>query len=263
MGVAKSLSKLLKLLYVGTMMSRLHASSYVVSCLSTVLWFLVIFLPVTAFSPSPEKAFRVFLPGVFAMGAAALGMWVATEFTRWFVYQGLTDFFRECGLGVIHYLVSAIHIDLGVSNVATFLASAAAISVAITGGLGLVAPVNPWLFALAIALSAPPYLLCGAIAAYMYCKTSISGTWTNIFQMLLIVGTVLPPSVLPSPYIALINPASIVAEVMRAAYGYSFIPLNVLEWLAPLVATVELVLAAIIARLADLEIAKRGLEYRV
>ncbi len=261
--MVKGLRKLAYLLYIGTMLSRMHLSSYIVSCLSTVLWFLVVFIPVMIFSPDPVKAFRTFLPGMFAMGAAALGMWVATEFTRWYVYQGLTDMFRECGLNVLHYMVCGMHIDLGLANIATFLLSAVAMSISITGSITLVIPHSLALFLAAIASSIAPYLLCGSLAAYLYAKTRASGTWTNVLQMLLVVGTVIPPSSFPKPEVAFANPATIVAELMRAAYGSSTIPLSELYVIAPIALVFEVVMAIVIAKASEKEIAKHGLEYRV
>ncbi len=263
MGLGKRLRIALHLLIVGTTLSKLHAVSYVVSCLSTVMWFLVIFVPVTLFSPNPIAAFKTFLPGVLAMGAASVGMWVATEFTRWYVYQGLTDLFRECGLGVLHYLFCSIHIDLLLANTATFFASALAVSWALTGSPTLAIPSNPWLLALAVASSIPTYLLCGSLTALLYCKTGASGTWTNVLQILVTVGTVVPPTALPKPELAFVNPAAIVAEIARAAYGAPSIPLSELLPLTPIAIATQLALALYVSKLVDEEIARHGLEFRV
>jgi len=255
-------SKLLRLLYIGLNLSRMHLVSYVVNGLSAALWLLVIFVPTVVLTGHPLHAFRIFLPGVFAMSAGAIGMWIATEFTRWSVYQGLTDMFRECGLGVLHYLVSCVIVDCVAMSVVTYFITACGVAAYISGSLSIVLPQNPLLFVYAVALSIPPYLLCGAATSLLYVKTRISGAWTNLFQMALALGTVVPPKAFGVPWIALVNPATVVAEVMRCAYGAPTMPPSILLPLTPLIAGIEIGLAVLLAQRADREIAVRGIEFR-
>jgi len=257
-----SVTRLARLLYIGLNLSRMHLVSYVVNGLSAALWLLVVFVPTVVLTGHPLHAFRVFLPGVFAMSVGAIGMWIATEFTRWSVYQGLTDMFRECGLGVLHYLVSCVIVDCVAMSVATYFITACGVAAYISSSLSIVLPQNPLLFLYAVALSVAPYLLCGAATALLYVRTRISGAWTNLFQMALALGTVVPPKAFGIPWLALVNPATVVAEVMRCAYGAPSIPPSILLPLAPIIAGIEIALAIALAERADREIALRGIEFR-
>lgn len=254
---------LAKLLYVGTALSRLHFQSYLVSVVSSILWFLVVFVPTSVFSPNPVAALRIFVPGIFAFGAASVGSWVATEFTRWYVYQGLTDFFRECGLGVEHYLLCGIHIDATSLNLAVFLASFSIASIYVAGSISVAVPSNPLLLAAAVASATAPYMLCGALTAYLYCKTRISGSLTILVQLVYSLGTIVPPTALPNPWIAFANPATVVAELARAAYGANTVPLQQLAIVSPVAVATELILAHVVSKACDKEIAMHGLEFRI
>ncbi len=258
-----ALRKLLHLLYVGTALARMHASSYLAATINAVLWFTLIFVPSILLTGNPEQAFLTFLPGVFALTIASTGMWSATEFLRWYVYQGLTDLFRECGLNVFHYLLCGIHTDVALQGFATYLLAAFVACYYANLDPLLVIPANPVLMVLAIAVAIPTYLLCGALMAYLYTATRIGGVWTNIIQMIVIVGTIVPPKALPIPWIALLNPATIVAELLRASYGTNTFSVEHLLALTPILATLYVVLAYVIAQASDRRIARYGIEFRI
>jgi len=262
LGLTEGLRRFTHLLYIGTNLARMHVSSYVASTINTVLWFSIVFVPTTLFSPNPLKALHVFLPGTIGFTAAATGMWVATEFLRWYVHEGLTDMFRECGLNVFHYLVCGFHIDLITLTLVSYLAVTSLATTYLGVPITHVLPTNPLLFALAFILAVPAYLLCGALIAYLYTVTPVGGAWTNLIQMVLIVGTIVPPKVLPNPELALINPAVLASELARASYGANFIPVNTLLVLATPLALTYLALAYIISKYCDKYIAKYGIRFR-
>ncbi len=259
----EALTRLLHLFYVGFTLARMHLTSYTASIASSVLWFTVIFVPVVVFTPEPTRAIHVFLPGVFGLSAASVGMWVATEFLRWYVYEGLTDMFRECGLNVFHYLLMGIHTDVPVHVVVSYFLASSIACIYVGLNLGVIVPENPAYLLLAYLTAIPVYLLCGALIAYLYTVTPIAGAWTNIIQMSVLVGTVIPPSVLPDPVYALVNPATIVAELARAAYEANFIPVSILLPLTPLVIVAYTITAYVISRACDRYIAKHGIRFRI
>jgi len=255
--------RLLHLIYVGTYMARMHIPSYAVAFVNNIMWFLVVYIPLVLYSPDPLTALYVFMPGVFGMGIASSSMWTSTEFLRWYLYQGLTDMFRECGLGVLHYLLSAIHIDVLIFGVFTYLSMAFA--TAFFTGLSpyLMVPHNAFYFALAIAVALPTYLLCGSLVGYLYTVTPIGGVWTNIIQMGIMVGTVVPPTVAPDPRLLLLNPATIVAELVRASYSANTLDINTIIIVSIAVIPLYTVLAYLVSRSCEKYIAVHGLKYRV
>ena len=257
-----SLRRFIHLLYIGTSLARMHLTSYVASVINTVLWFAIIFVPATYFSPNPLRAIHVFLPGTIGFTAAATGMWVATEFLRWYVHQGLTDMFRECGLNVFHYLVCGVHIDLLAHTVISYFAATLFTLAYLHASPAQVLPQNPYLFILAVLTAVPAYLLCGSLIAYLYTVTPLGGVWTNIIQMVVTIGTIVPPTVLPKPELALINPAALAAELARASYEANFIPINTLLTLVVPLTLTYLILSYVIATYCDKYIAKYGLRYR-
>lgn len=257
------IKKFIHLLYIGTQLARMHAISYIASFLNSVLWFLVLYIPVTVLSPNQILAIKTFLPGVFGMTVASLSMWTATEFLRWYVYHGLTDMFRECGFSVLHYLVSAVHIDVILFATSTYFTSAIAAALTIGIDPSIMLPHNGTYFLIAFIVAIPTYLLYGSLIGYLFTSTSIGGVWTNIFQMIIALGTIIPPSIAPDPRILLINPATIVAELVRAAYGTNIIDLNTLALLAPIAVVLYSLATYLISNKCEKYIAKHGLKYRI
>ncbi len=261
--VASIFRKYLHLMYIGTYFAKMHLTSYLTSILNAVLWFALVFGPTVVFSPDPVRALRTFLPGTIGFTAASIGMWVSTEFLRWYVYHGLTDMFRECGLGVLHYLICGIHIDLLIDVVLGYFAVMSFASLYVGFNPSLVLPEDPLLFLLAIALAVPPYLLCGSLIAYLYVKTPIGGVWTNVIQMAVVMGTIIPPATIPIPELTLINPATLTAEIARASYGTNTIDKTTLLTLTPIITAVQLALTYIVTKQTEKQIAKQGIRYRV
>lgn len=257
------IKKVAYLLYIGTQLARMHAISYITSFLNSVLWFLVLYIPVTVLSPNQVLAIKTFLPGVFGMTIASLSMWTATEFLRWYVYHGLTDMFRECGFSIIHYLVSALHIDVILFATSTYFASTIAAALAIGLDLSIMLPHSVAYFMMALIVAIPTYLLYGSLIGYLFTSTSIGGVWTSIFQMIITFGTIVPPSVAPDPRMLLINPATIVAELVRASYGTNVIDTNTLTLLTPITIVLYSLSAYLISNKCEKYIAKYGLKYRM
>lgn len=258
-----NLKKIAYLLYIGTQLARMHAVSYIASFLNSILWFLVLYIPVTVLSPNQILAIKTFLPGVFGMTIASLSMWTATEFLRWYVYHGLTDMFRECGFSVLHYLISAVHIDVILFATSTYFASAIAATLVVGLDPFIMFPHSVAYFIIALIVAIPTYLLYGSLIGYLFTSTSIGGVWTNIFQMIITFGTIVPPSIAPDPRILLMNPATIVAEFVRAAYGTNIIDVNTLTLLTPIVILLYSLTAYLISNKCEKYIAKYGLKYRV
>ena len=168
-----ALRRTLYLFYIGTYLARMHIVSYIASIINSLLWFLVIFGPTLMFSPDPVRALRTFLPGTLAFTAASVGMWVSTEFLRWYVYHGLTDMFRECGLNVFHYLVLGVHIDVLIHVVLSYFLIAAVASFYVVSDVSLILPSNTLLFIIAVILAIATYILCGALLALLYTITPL------------------------------------------------------------------------------------------
>ncbi len=251
-----------RLLYVGTILARLHIVSYLTSIINGVLWLVLVLVPSIVLTGRTVEALLTFLPGVFALIAASSGMWTATEFLRFYVYQGLTDMFRECGLTVFHYLVCGIHIDVLLIGLATYLLASTVSCLYLGVDLSILVPGDPIAIAIAFVTAIASYMLCGSLIAYLYTVTRIGGVWTNLIQMLLVIGTIIPPSVLPSPWIALINPATIVAELLRASYGTNILPKNTLFILSLPLTAIYIVLSYVVSKACERRIARYGVEYR-
>jgi ABC-2 type transport system permease protein len=257
-----NMRRLAHLIYIGFQLAKMHITSYVASIVSSVLWFSIMFIPTVLFSGLGVQALLALAPGVYAMAVAMSAMWVSTEFLRWNVYHGLTDLFRECGLNVFHYLLSNSIVDVIFTGFASYFLSIAIASAYLKISITAALPQNPIYIALATLLAIPVYLLMGALIGYLMTSTNISGVWVNIIQILTTFGTVVPPKIFPNPWIALANPATIVAELFRAGYGINNLPLTQLLTLTPLFTAIFIVVSSWIGLLCERRIARYGMEYR-
>lgn len=119
------------------------------------------------------------------------------------------------------------------------------------------------LFIIALVFSIAVYLFYGALAAYLYTVTPIHGAWTNIFQMIVVVGTIIPPKILPNPELALLNPATIVSELARASYNTNSIDIHLILVLTPILGTIYILSAYALSRYCEAHISRHGIMYRV
>ncbi len=261
--MGSSLRRTLHLFIIGAMLARMHFVSYIMAIVNSVLWLLIIFVPAVLLTGKPVDAFRTFIPGVLALSVGGVGMWAATEFLRWYVYEGLTDLFRENGLGVVHYLLAGAPIEALTHGVPTFLLAGIGVCAYLKLPLDVIVPTNPLALVAAVLASIPVYMVCGSIIAYFYTTTRISDAWTNLIQMLLALGTIVPPSIGGPPELYLANPATLVAELARAAYNANIIPSWELVVLTPVLSIVWLIVALLVGRLCDTYIARHGIEYRI
>lgn len=250
------------LIYIGFQLAKMHVTSYAASIVSSVLWFTLMFVPTILFSGLREQALFLLAPGGYAMGIAMSAMWVATEFLRWNVYHGLTDLFRECGLNVFHYLLSNSIVDVIFTGFIIYSLSMVMASAYLGISIATILPARPVYIALATLLAVPVYLLVGALIGLLMASTNIGGVWVNIIQILATFGTVVPPKIFPSPWIALANPATIVAELFRAGYGTNTLPLPHLLIMTPLLIIVYTIASMWIGLLCEKRIARYGMEYR-
>lgn len=256
------LRRMLHVLYIGFVLSRMHIAGYIASIVNSILWFIVMFVPTVIFSGYPLEALSVLLPGIYALTVASSAMWTSTEFLRWNVYQGLTDMYRENGLTVFHYLLSNSVVDSVVLGTSTYLLSAYIIASYLGLGIDAALPKNYLYLFLAIALSIPTYLLVGSIIGYLMASTSISGSWVNIIQMVIALGTIVPPKTFPNAWLLLANPPTIVAEILRIGYNSNTLPSNTLIIIGMAMIFVYTALGYFIGVLCDKRIARYGLEYR-
>jgi len=258
----KVLTKVFKLMYIGTYIARIHLSSYIAWLVNSVLWFIFIFTPVMMLSEDVVKAFQTFVPGLLVMSCGGVAISATVEFLRWNVNQGITDTFRENGLNVFAYLLTGVHIDVIVHGLLSYTLLALGLSNYLNIGLPEVLPKNPVLFTIAIIALIPTYLLIGSITAYVYTVSRVSSAWMLIVQMLIAVGTVIPPNILTSSYLFLVNPLTIVAELARASYGQNVFELDTLLQLSIIALPLYVVVAYFISIKSDKYISRRGLEYR-
>lgn len=255
--------RILHVLYIGFVLSRMHIAGYIASIVNSILWFIVMFVPTVIFSGYPLEALSVLLPGIYALTVASSAMWTSTEFLRWNVYQGLTDMYRENGLTVFHYLLSNSVVDSVVIGTSTYILSAYIIASYLGLGIEAALPKNYLYLFLAIALSIPTYLLVGSIIGYLMASTSISGSWVNIIQMIIALGTIVPPKTFPNAWILLANPPAIVAEILRIGYNTNTLPPDILVAIGVAMIFVYTALGYFIGVLCDKRIARHGLEYRL
>jgi ABC-2 type transport system permease protein len=254
--------RILHLLYIGIQLAKANAISYVAYIVSTVLWLVIILVPATLFSNLKEQALLTIVPGVYAMFVETCALWTSTEFLRWLVYTGLPDLFRECGLSIYHYLLSYSLVDAILASLASHFLSMVIASAYLGIDIGIAIPKDMLCIVLAIALAIPVYMLIGTLMGYLLVSTSISSVWSHVINILMFFGTVIPLNVLPNPWLALVNPATIVAELFRAGYGTSALPLPYLFILTPTLIAVFTAFAKLIGQLCEKRIAKFGLEYR-
>jgi ABC-2 type transport system permease protein len=257
-----SIRKAIHIIFVGFQLAKMHVTGYIASIISSVLWFTLMFIPTVLLSGLGGQALLMLAPGVFAMSMAMSSMWSATEFLRWYVNQGLTDLFRECGLNVFHYLFSGVLVDTAIAGMAGYLLSAVVASAYLGIDPRIFLQANPLYIALALIAAIPVYLAIGSLVGYILTATRISTAWISLLQTLTSIGTVIPPKVFPDPRIALVNPATIVAELFRAAYGTNIIPLNSLLLLTPPYVIALTLIGYWLGMLSEKRIARHGLEYR-
>ncbi len=254
------IGRIIRLFYIGINLAKLHITSYIASLINGVLWFILIFIP-TIFLTGRVESLFLLLPGVFALTISSSGMWTATEFLRWYVDQGLTDMFRENGLNILHYMVSGVFIDILFSFLGYILTTIVAIYY-LSIDILLIIPHQPIYMLISMLYSASVYLFYGALIGYIYTVTRISGVWTNIIQIMIAIGTIIPPNVFPNSWISIANPASIASELLRASYGYNTLRIELLLAITPITFILNIIISYIICRLSDRYIARYGIEYR-
>jgi len=259
----KILTRYLRLLYVGGVLARLHLTSYISWIINGVFWSIILIIPASYLSPDPLITLKLLVPGIVGMSLASTGLWTGTEFLRWMVHDGLTDMFRENGLGVYHYIVCTLPVDL----MLTGLASLALLGL-VSSGFYSINPAwwlegNPLLITLGLSTLMVVELFYGALAGYLYTRTRLSGSWTGLLQIVVTVGTIIPASTYPLPYIAFLNPASLSAELLRASYGISGFEPAFLVLLTGILTPTYLYIGWILSKKSDELIARHGLEYRI
>lgn len=258
----RSLNRHMRLLYLGIVLVRLHLTSYLSLIVNVVFWSILLIIPASMFSPDPYTSLRTFVPGLVAMSIASMGLWTGTEFLRWMVHEGLTDMFRENGLGVYHYILSTLPVDIVLLGVIPLL---------------LLGVISSWFFRidclwivkgnilpliLGVLSLMIVELFYGSLSGYLYTKTRLSSSWTGLLQILVTIGTVMPSNVYPNPYLAFLNPASLSAELLRASYGVSSIDVLHLVFATMPLILLYLYLSMHLSKSADKLIAKYGIEYR-
>ncbi len=258
----KPLLRILKILYFGTYLIKIHLTSYIASIINGALWFILILVPAMTFSEDVSKAFTIFLPGVLVLMSCGVAVAAAIEFLRWYVNQGLTDMFRECGLNVFSYLLSGVHIDTFIFGLLSYMLIGAASSYYVGLKPSAIIPLRPLYFMASLLTIIPAYLLIGSMTAYIYTVTRISSAWMLLAQMILTIGTLVPPSTSVNPLIYLINPATLASELARAAYGSNVVDESILIVLALPLSVIYIIIAYLLGVRSDRYISRYGLEYR-
>lgn len=260
--VVSALKMFLRLTYVGLAMARQHITSYVASLVGTVFWFLLIMIPSALYSGDPRSLLVLYLPSYFAMALAMASTSDSVEFLRWYVYDGLTDVFREAGLGVYHYVVSCFVVDV------LFVFASFAVLASVTGHyagldacwfLGL----NPAFIPLVVLASLATQVFFGGLTSVIYTNTRFGGGFHGFLQMVVAASTYIPLWRLPNPLLGLVNPTLVLAEVLRASYGYSSITSSLLVPMSSALAVLHFLAGYTLFRVADRTIARYGVEFRV
>jgi ABC-2 type transport system permease protein len=259
----KTFTRYLRLLYVGGVLARLHLTSYLAWIINGVFWSIILIIPASYLSPNPVITLKLLVPGIIGMSLASTGLWTGTEFLRWMVHDGLTDMFRENGMGVFHYIVCTLPVDLLLSGVVSL-----ALLGLVSSGFYGIDPVwwlrgDPLLMTLGLFTLMVVELFYGNLAGYLYTKTRLSSSWTGILQIGVTVGTVIPASAYPLPYLAFLNPASLSAELLRASYGVSGFLSRPLMLLTSVLTPTYLLVGWVLSKKCDELIARYGLEYRM
>ncbi|MEM4946918.1 MAG: hypothetical protein QXH05_02050, partial [Thermosphaera sp.] len=175
----RRLDRYLRLLYVGAILVKLHLTSYLSLIVNVIFWSILLIIPTSMFSPDFSNSLKTFIPGLVAMSIASMGLWTGTEFLRWMVHDGLTDMFRENGLGVYHYIVSTLPIDVILLGIIPLL---------------LLGVISSWFFEIdylwILTGDMLPLLMgvlslmivelfYGSLSGYLYTKTRLSSSWTG------------------------------------------------------------------------------------
>jgi len=261
--LVKSAIKLfLQLTYIGFALARQHITSYVTSLLGSVFWFILLMIPSAMYSGNPEALVVLYLPSYLAMAICMVSISSSVEFLRWYVYDGLTDMYREAGLGVYHYVLSGFVVD------ASFAFTSFAILASIAGQYAGLSPMwflrlNPVFIPLVILASLSTEVFFGGLTSVIYTNTRLGGGFHGFLQMAVAISTYTPLWLLPNPFIGFVNPAILLAEVMRAGYGYSTIPGDLLLIISPGLIALYFLVGFALFKAADKTIAKYGLEFRV
>ncbi|MGC8982260.1 MAG: hypothetical protein ACP5KA_00665 [Desulfurococcaceae archaeon] len=252
----------IRLTYLGFVMARQHAVSYIAYIINAVFWLLLVMLPSAIYSRNPHQFVVLFLPAYVAMMVASTGASSAFEFLSWYVYQGLTDVYREAGLGVYHYLVSSHVVDFLISLTSYFL-----LAFIVGSQIGLEPAwflrVNPLYFSLLFPAAVAVETFFGGLVAVILTTTRIGTGFYGFLLMLLSITAYTPLWLLPSPLLGFLSPAVLVAELLRASYGYSTIPGGLLLGMALLLILVYYFAGYAMCKLADKTIAKYGIEFRM
>lgn len=257
------LERYCKLLYAGYVIVRQHTSSYLGTAISSSLWFLVIMIPAVHYSDQPELLVALYTPAYLALFVASMGSSTSVEFLRWLAYEGLTDVYREAGLGTFHYTVSTWPFDLLTAFVSFSLLASV---------LGERSGLGPLWFATNINLTGLPLFLIaafsvevffGGLTALIYTHTRLSASFQGLIQMVLSISAFVPLWRLPTPVIGLLNPAVYLAEVARFLYGVSIIEEQILLALSPFLVTVYFLAGHAMFKSSDKVLAMYGLEFRV
>ncbi|GEM_PF-921229 len=252
----------LTLMYIGFRLSLYYIPLMIMYALSAALWFVFILNPVALLAKSKSQALLTFLPGLLTAIVVSCGMHESTEFLRFYVRQGIFDMFRECGLGVLHYLIANVLFDIFVIGMPSYLLSA--LIVLYYTGLSptLLIPHSITMFVLGLAALVISHILFGMIVACLYTFTTLSEVWLGMLEAFVAVCSLLPVSAFPSTIAGLALPVTLVTEIMRAAYGTNTVPTNILLPALALSGACQIAATYLMHKLCERHIAKRGVPLR-
>ncbi len=250
--------RVLSLIYIGLRLNVFYIPVMVLFSLSAALWFVLIVGPTTLLAQDRARALLMFLPGLLTTIVVSCGMHESTEFLRLYVRQGIFDMFRECGLGVLHYLIANVLLDILVIGIPSYVAASLLVLSYAKLGVTVLVPKSWTLLMLGLAALTLSHILFGMLVACLYTYTAISEMWLGILEACVAMCSLIPPTVFPVPEIGLVIPVTLVTEILRAAYGTDTLPVHLL--LPSLVPSLILqaMLALALSRLCERHIAKHG-----
>ncbi len=251
---------ILNMLYVGLRLAKYHIRFYILSIIGVILWFVVVFCTGLVLSANPINVVRYYFPGIIAFSMLSNGLWNAVEYFRFYLYQGLTDLFMECGITILDYSVMFLLVDGLAISLITYILIVVIASFYINKPIILLLPKKIIPFVVGILSSIPEFILSSSMIGLLLASTPIEEAVVSILQFVYLVGTVIPPNTIGT--IAYFFPGTIASELLRAGYGTNTLSIETLYIVDLVCIVVQIISAIFISRLCDRVVKKRGIVIR-
>ncbi len=256
-----NIRKYLKFVYLGIRLVKFHKSSYIAYLVSTILWIIIVVCPALVLSPNPIKTLYTYFPGILTFNIVSSGVWTSVDYFRFYYYQGLTDLFIECGVGILEYSIICILTDGLLIPLISFITIFSIATMYVKISIMYIVPKSLTMFIIGLICSLPLFLLGSTLTGIILVLSPVEVAWISLFEFIFLIGTVIPPQ-FTSGTLSFIIPTTLAADLLRAAYSSNYLPIDLLYLLSPIYFITISTISILMGKYCDKVVKRRGIPIR-